>query len=127
MQLHEPFKVNDYVRIRLKPSKFERSYTSNFSTEVYQIKERLPTYPVTWRLDKLRRKFYTPELVLYHPRPKSESSLYNFIAESRNSNAKTLRSGKKHGAQREFLMKNYNRDKDAHWISEEAYKQMMTK
>lgn len=61
------FKVNDHVRISKYKSIFEKGYTPNWSTEIFQISKILPTKPITYLLvdaNKTRIKgcFYQYEL-----------------------------------------------------------------
>lgn len=61
------FKVNDYVRISRYKALFEKGYTPNWSTEIFQISKILPTKPITYLLidsnkDKIKGCFYKYEL-----------------------------------------------------------------
>lgn len=44
------FKINDHVRISKYKSIFEKGYTPNWSTEIFQISKILPTTPITYLL-----------------------------------------------------------------------------
>lgn len=62
------FRINDYVRISKFKTLFEKSYTPNFSTELFRIVEILPTEPITYRLadldnNKIRGCFYEHEIL----------------------------------------------------------------
>lgn len=61
------FKVNDYVRISKFKALFEKGYTPNWSTEIFQISKILPTKPITYLLvdsnkDEIKGCFYQYEL-----------------------------------------------------------------
>lgn len=47
------FKVGDYVRISKYKSIFEKGYTPNWSTEIFQIFKIIPTEPITYHLSDL--------------------------------------------------------------------------
>ena len=47
---HFKFKVGDFVRISKYKHLFRKSYLPNWTTEVFTIKRRLPTYPPTYLL-----------------------------------------------------------------------------
>lgn len=42
------YKMNDYVRISKHKSLFEKGYTPNWSTEIFQVTKILPTNPKTY-------------------------------------------------------------------------------
>lgn len=61
------FKVNDYVRISKFKTIFEKGYTPNWSTEIFQIAKVLQTEPTTYHLRDLNESpikgcFYEHEL-----------------------------------------------------------------
>lgn len=61
------FNVNDYVRISKYKSIFEKSYTPNWSTELFKVVTVLPTEPVTYKLldlngVEIKGCFYEQEL-----------------------------------------------------------------
>lgn len=63
------FKVNDYVRISYNPTLFEKGYTPNWSTEIFQIRKVQLTNPVTYLLSDYQQNninggFYEHELQL---------------------------------------------------------------
>lgn len=60
-------KVNDYVRISKYKSLFEKGYTSNWSTEIFQIVKVIPTEPITYHIadlsgERIKGGFYENEL-----------------------------------------------------------------
>lgn len=63
------FKVGDYVRISRIKQTFEKGYIPNFSREIFIIKKKLDTYPVTYKLTEYDGKtdidgsFYEQELL----------------------------------------------------------------
>lgn len=61
------FKINDPVRISKYKHLFEKGYKPNWTTEIFTIKRRLPTYPATYLLqdylkDDIKGAFYEYEL-----------------------------------------------------------------
>lgn len=61
------FHINDYVRISKYKTIFEKGYTPNWSTEIFQISKILPTHPTTYYLidlngEKIKGCFYAEEL-----------------------------------------------------------------
>jgi len=61
------FDVGDTVRISIKRQPFDKSYTGNWSEELFKIHSRYETVPVTYGLNDLaeeniRGKFYEQEL-----------------------------------------------------------------
>lgn len=65
--INHRFKVNDYVRISKFKTIFEKSYTANWTTEIFRIVKALPTEPPTYSLEDLNGKeikgcFYAHEL-----------------------------------------------------------------
>lgn len=62
------YKINDYVRISKYKSLFEKGYTPNWSTEIFQVCKILPTNPKTYLLkdstdQKISGAFYEYELL----------------------------------------------------------------
>ena len=59
--------VGDMVRITMQRQPFRKGYLGRWSQEIFQIDERLPTVPVTYRLkdlagDSIKGRFYEPEI-----------------------------------------------------------------
>lgn len=48
------FSIDDYVRISKYKTIFEKSYTPNWTTEIFKVNTVLPTRPVTYRLSDLK-------------------------------------------------------------------------
>lgn len=69
----QKFHVDDNVRISKYKTIFEKSYTPNWSTEIFKVVAVLPTNPVTYILadlsgDKIKGCFYEQELqITKHP------------------------------------------------------------
>ena len=69
------FKVGDHVRVAVKKGPFEKGYTQTYSSEIYEVAERLKHIePIQYRLKSLngqmvKGKFYPQELinVTYNP------------------------------------------------------------
>jgi hypothetical protein len=62
------YKVGNYVRISKTKGLFEKGYTPNWSTEVFVIKEVIPSNPVTYRIidlnnEEVKGRFYEQELL----------------------------------------------------------------
>ena len=112
------FKVGDFVRVRLKPKKFERSYEPRYSDTVYKLVHKLNTTPATWKLSGLKRSYYKEEMVPVKKRPENEASLYDFVERSREVGGTTLRSGKRRNTEKQYLKKNLNDPAISTWISE---------
>jgi hypothetical protein len=65
--IDQTFKVGDLVRVAVKKLTFEKSYTANWSVELFTIDEVLNTNPITYTLkdlngEKIKGSFYTNEL-----------------------------------------------------------------
>lgn len=65
------FKIGDYVRISKYKHLFEKSYTPNWTVEVFKITKMLPTTPVTYTLkdlddEAIKGCFYEHELQKTH-------------------------------------------------------------
>lgn len=63
------FKIGDYVRISYNPTLFEKGYTPNWSTEIFQVRKVQLTNPVSYLLSDYQHNnvnggFYEPELQL---------------------------------------------------------------
>ena len=61
------FKIGDYVRVSRIKMPFEKGFHGNWSHEIFQIRNVLPTNPVTYSLndfagDKIQGSFYNEEL-----------------------------------------------------------------
>ena len=72
---HPKFKIGDRVRIIRKKSTFEKSFTPNWSEEVFTVDNVKPTRPVTYSLvdvkgEKIQGTFYEQEL------QKTEQEIY---------------------------------------------------
>lgn len=64
---NKKFNVDDYVRISKYKSLFEKGYTPNWSTEIFQIIKVIPTEPITYHLadlngERIKGCFYEHEL-----------------------------------------------------------------
>jgi hypothetical protein len=62
------FKIGDKVRISRQKGVFEKGFDNNFSYEVFNVTDVLPTDPVTYRLsdyhnEPIEGSFYTQELL----------------------------------------------------------------
>lgn len=61
------FKIGDLVRISRKKKTFDKGYLANWSREVFSVKERLSTQPITYRIQdyniqEIQGTFYELEL-----------------------------------------------------------------
>jgi hypothetical protein len=64
---HTKFKMNDYVRISKRREAFDKGYTPNWSTEIFQVRKVQTTNPTTYLLKDARNEnidggFYEEEL-----------------------------------------------------------------
>lgn len=67
VELKSKFRVNEFVRISKYKTIFEKSYTRNWSTELFKVAAVLPTNPVTYKLldlngTEIKGCFYEQEL-----------------------------------------------------------------
>lgn len=62
------YKVGDWVRISKVKGLFEKGYTPNWSTEVFEVYEAIQSNPPTYRIRDMKGEtiqglFYEPELM----------------------------------------------------------------
>jgi hypothetical protein len=67
-EVKQNFNVGDLVRIAVKKGTFEKSYTANWSMELFEISEVLKTNPVTYKIkdlegEEIKGSFYNNELL----------------------------------------------------------------
>ena len=114
------FFPGDTVRILKNRTVFTRGYEPAFSRELYTVSAIKRTYPITYAIKGLQRSFYAQEL-RHASMPQGELEKGYFIERGRTINPKVLRSGKKSGGQRQYLLKAKNDPDLSTWISEQEY------
>ena len=75
------------------------------------------TYPKVYKLENKRRNYYEQELVAA-PTSTDEKDQKYFVERTRTTQQKILRSGKKTGGQKEFLLKARNQPNLSRWITQ---------
>ena len=101
------------MKIRKKRTKFSRGFTDQFTPNSYQITLVRKTFPVTYRLESLKKSYYENELVKAN---KMTPNLY--IAEIKNEPL-VLRSGKTKQTKdtQRYHIKDYNDPFFSSWMT----------
>jgi hypothetical protein len=73
----KPFKVNDFVRIKVSKPTFSKGYTRTYTDDIYKILEVVNSQPVTY---KLVQSSGDPVLVIFYPSELSKVRLEDQIS-----------------------------------------------